>query len=212
MSEKSIILNPEMINATLDDRKTQTRRLNGLDAINENPDEWSIDTVLPNGQAAFNRGRGFEIKLIQCPYGQVGDRLWVREGYKIDGMHFDSDQTSIFGIYLADNSSFDFEPTEEEDEKIDARKYPFRRTPGRFMYRSLSRITLEITGIRVERLQDISEADAKAEGVIDDPSDMGWDNWYGVHFRKLWEKINAKKHPWSDNPWVWVITFRRIRP
>jgi len=90
--------------------------------------------------------------------------------------------------------------------------YPFSR-PSIHMPRWASRIALEITNVRVERLQDISEEDAQAEGVPKSITQYGltidYEN-YREPFIELWDKINGKKHPWASNPWVWVVEFRKI--
>ena len=77
------------------------------------------------------------------------------------------------------------------------------------MPRWASRITLEVIGVRVERLQEISESDAKAEGVDAIPEAPAALT-HRTSFAKLWDKINGKKHPWCENPWVWVIQFHRV--
>ena len=86
---------------------------------------------------------------------------------------------------------------------------------ARFMPRWASRIQLEVTGVRVERVSDISEEDAKAEGVAPSPSiNVSPEEWARFRFRKLWDAINAKRdggvHAWAKNPWVWVVEFRRL--
>jgi hypothetical protein len=79
------------------------------------------------------------------------------------------------------------------------------------MSREFSRITLELTDVRVERLQDISEDDAKAEGMDPSPQRFGWDGWeYRTAFARLWEDLNGRRYAWGSNPFVWVLSFRRV--
>ena len=143
---------------------------------------------------------------LKCPFGQIGDRRWVREDYKVEASA--PNERRIVGIYLCDNKPFDVVLTEKEWGKFTARKKPYTETSGRFMYKSLARIWLEITNIRVERVQDISEEDAKAEGV---GKFEGNDTYsYAVSFASLWTSINAKRgYGWDKNPWVWVVEFER---
>jgi hypothetical protein len=134
-------------------------------------------------------------KWFSCPYGQPGDRLWVKETYAIYGEF--KDGTGY--CYKADG-----------DRSITWKS-------SRFMPRAASRITLKLTSVRVERLQDISEADAQAEGVDayakaycsrrpeDELTTVGY-------YELLWDSLNGKKYPWASNPWVWVVEFRYIRP
>lgn len=149
---------------------------------------------------------------LKCQYGKPGDRLWVRETWApcIGGPCEPSNPV----LYRADQ----FEHYDE-----------LRWRPSIFMPRWASRITLEITGVRVERLQDLSESDALAEGIYAAKSGrLGGtkevETWDGRNFfyhpdthaarfdySSLWDSINGKKHPWASNPWVWVIEFTRIQ-
>jgi len=109
---------------------------------------------------------------------------------------------------LADKTIFEGKRlTDAEWKKFSKRKRKYARTSGRFMYKSLARIFLEITNIRVERVQDISEDDCKSEAIP---------KAYGilkpkVGFARIWDEINAKRgYGWDKNPWVWVIEFKRL--
>lgn len=142
---------------------------------------------------------GFNIRY--SPY-QIGLKLWVREtwaDFVIHGFtetYGDQDASGI--IYRADGEIF-------------GQKW----RPSIFMPRWASRITLEITNVRVERLQEITEEDAKNEGVIPDESKKdGMSpiiNSYKYPFERLWDSINGKTYPWSSNPWVWCVEFRRLQ-
>ena len=157
--------------------------------------------------------KGMVWQEVKCPYGVVGDRLWVREGYRQElNLGHDKngnwpDAKSLYSyFYKADCDN-------PKGWGIGVWKSPM------FMPRAASRIELEITGIRVERVQDISGADAIAEGAIES---VQWANeeakqsWLGNEgyakgcYRHLWNEINGKKHPWDSNPWVWVVEFKRV--
>lgn len=119
-----------------------------------------------------------------CPYGVPGDLLWVRETFWVSGGAI---------VYRAN------EPALQVMWK-----------PSIYMPHEISRITLEVIGVRVERLQDISDDDAKAEG-IDCPSyPETVMNPYATYFPMVWDRINGKRAPWSTNPWIWRVEFRRL--
>lgn len=186
MKERPVIFNSEMVRAILSGRKTQTRRIAKADNSNH---------------------------LLGCPFGQVGDRLWVREAYQGPLFNFDQMET-----YLEDTSKFerpefceyraDGGRTPEYYDADDNLRHGWK--PSIHMPRWASRITLEITAVRVERLNDISEEDARAEGVapsqhiITPPEAL-----YRVGFLKLWQSIYGEES-WRANPWVWVIEFRQV--
>lgn len=181
MIEKPIIFSGPMVRAILEGRKTQTRR------------------IVKDGHALAFLGADHK-PVLMCPFGQPGDRLWVRE-------------TSLLcrdsnGVCPAGNGkalAYAADGYELEDGE--------RWTPSIHMPRWASRISLEITGIRVERLQDISEKDARAEGVAASRVGPCQDGlFYRLHrdsFIELWESINGPGS-WDANPWVWVIEFRRL--
>lgn len=195
MKERGMIFNDEMVRAILDGRKTQTRRpvnekFRGLDDEN-----WEQSTTLI---------------VKRCPFGTVGDRIWVRETYQgplFDYEHMDS--------YLEDSSKFekpefcvyraDGKPAPEFYD-ADDNLHCFWR-PSIHMPRWASRITLEITDVRVERLNNISECDAKAEGAPTECCVIGDKHFLG--FRSLWKSIYGEEG-WQANPWVWVIEFKRV--
>ena len=134
--------------------------------------------------------------LHLCPYGEKGSILWVRE---------------TFVALSKDNILY------RADDRYPDSITPLKWKPSIFMPRWASRITLEITGVRVERLQDISEEDALTEGCENylcggyDFSYHGYECKPAVaNYRRLWDSINGKKYPWKSNPLVWVISFRRI--
>ncbi len=195
MNEKPILFSGEMVKAILDGRKTQTRRV----VKSQPPEGYRQWGRCINGNIAFTdhplQGEKGNVIHVKGPYGDEGDRLWVRETCAI-GINDDCD---LVCDYMADGKRkwFDLTP---ENEKYSATYINDGKRPSIFMPRWASRITLEITGVRVERLQDITDDDAKAEGV-------GGVGTFGV----LWNEINAKRgHSWDTNPWVWVIEFKKV--
>jgi hypothetical protein len=128
---------------------------------------------------------------VHCPYGIPGDRLWVRETFAqgVEGCPG--------GIsYRADHA----------DPKGDGPAHPVKWRPSIFMPRAASRILLEITDVRVQRLQEISTRDIWAEGIAASPDVDPVHEW-----RDLWDSLNAARgFGWAANPWVWAITFRRV--
>ena len=237
IKERPILFSGPMVRAILDGRKTQTRRI-----LKKQPQShhWEI---LP-GYEFFSKllettkglacrfshclnGREDEPLWVNCPYGKVGDRLWVRENYRLylrgrgDSPGFDRVITYPVNITRGDctlvpSDWFDWFDSKEKS------KRSFSLRPSIHMPRFASRILLEITDIRVERLQDINEEDAQKEGVYKLWCDTGW-NRYGVDagdillnnktargcFRMLWEWIHDEKS-WDSNPFVWVVSFKPI--
>jgi len=232
MSEKPIIFSAAMVNAILDGRKTNTRRLNGLDIINQTPDRYSFvgmtdDLGYPASKgflwAGFKHTDAESPHYIKCPYGKGGDRLWVRENHQYydwteDGdphMRYQADGAVMYREFhkLTDDQmdridTIWAELSREENYKIDRRASDKKWRPSIHMPRWASRIDLEITGIQIERLQDISEEDAKSEGA--EHSSIGIT--YRTSFCIVWDSINQKQgETWKDNPWCWVVQFKRIQ-
>lgn len=194
MKARPILFSGAMVRATLEDQKTQTRRTKGLEHINRNPGAgWltSFHDVLKKWIFTTDE----EAHRIRCPYGVVGDLLYVRETWQ----EADADQDGRTDVYRADYDA------------VTARECYGRWTPGIHMPRLASRLTLRLTDIRVERLQEISEADAIAEGAapILVPPDGG-SYPYIQGYRALWEQINGAG-TWKPNPYVWVLNFEVIK-
>lgn len=203
MKERPILFSAPMVRAILDGRKTQTRRVMKVqpgDVLwRSNGRDW---LWLDNDDGPLTE----PAPCIRCPYGVPGDRLWVRETWAKPGEVGDSIE------YRADN-----------DDPLAGRWRPSIHMP-----RWASRITLEVTGVRVERLQDISEDDARAEGIrevtkdgvvkkycvydLGDHSSTPWDQMPRravAAYAALWNDINGKG-AFLSNPWVWVVEFRRL--
>jgi hypothetical protein len=233
-----------MVRAIRERRKTQTRRLvtpqpipgvvtqdgqghrflsgSSLRAEHLGETEWRF--AMP----------GYSAGPWRCPYGQVGDRLWVRESfadidgvpwYRADSVRDDSgDRDGWWSDFAGDGVHGIFHPG------------PIRWTPSIHMPRRFCRLVLEVSGVRVERVQDISAADARAEGVrmvvgedgtpllnisvtpkpdcamYQKGRDASVDDYWIGNFALLWNEINLKRAPWDENPWVWVVEFRLAYP
>ncbi|EDC3201756.1 hypothetical protein LHN82_004280 [Salmonella enterica] len=215
MKERGMIFNAEMVRAILDGRKTQTRRIM---AIQPEHSELGLRRVIDSKNGRDNgkyfwsqsdaRGLKMRSKVFGCPYGEVGDRIWGRETYQ--GPLFDYEHMES---YLEDSSKFykpefcvyraDGKPAPEFYDADDNLHCGWR--PSIHMPRWASRITLEITGVRVERLNSITESDAEAEGV----TDTGFGDLLVDGYRYLWKSIYGEES-WVANPWVWVIEFKRV--
>jgi hypothetical protein len=202
IKERPIIFSAPMVNAILDGRKTQTRRVINPQPTGKGPykyhSTWGDFREIPQHKGHKSR------------YGVVGDRLWVRETTKEDC----SGSVSM-NRYVADDAPVLYSGCENHELNGSLAQWDYTRPvkPSIFMPRWASRITLEITGIRVERLQDISEEDAIAEGV-DGEREAIWRGatWYDKPkraYRFLFESINGQGS-WDANPWVWVIEFKRV--
>jgi hypothetical protein len=235
MKERPILFNRPMVRAILDGTKTQTRRVVKPEV------HWVKDN--PQGQVAMI---GNKVSMVHalCPYGQPGDRLWVKETWNSSNQWNDIKPTDMpegVPIFYA----ADYNPD------LLNLFAPWR--PSLFMRRWMSRLTLEITGVRVERVQDITETGARAEGceerhsvamvtVVREGGDVlqvAPDYVHGVpavgdiwhdrrvthveqapskllctardEFRNIWRSINGPES-WAQNPWVWVVEFRRVQP
>ena len=182
MTEHPIIFSGEMVRAILDGRKTMTRRVVKLDDFDGDPVYETSDGTLRD-------------VISLCPYGKVGDRLWVREAWGIITGKYSQRWKSGTVAYKADHG------ITHGGVEYDLMKWK----PSIHMPRKASRITLEITKIRVERLQEITEEDVRKEGIDESKSIMG--SRMGS-FVVLWDSINGKKYPWSNNCFVWVLTFK----
>ncbi len=215
MTEHPLIYSAPMVNATLAGRKKVTRRMSGLSKINQSPDSYELFGLLSSardstdcGLWAFG-GEGVPNQVIRCPYGIVGDTLWVRE--KWTGTWLGNGNMHL--AYAADGGESEIRPPSEYVLPKAAAK-PSNWVTPLFMPRWASRITLEITGVRVERLQEITEADAIAEGIRFHESSKVWGDGlcYSTAkeaFEHLWGSINGAES-WVVNPFVWVVEFRKV--
>lgn len=196
MKEKPILFSGQMVRAIIDRRKTQTRRI-----VKPQPD-WIDKSVM------FWRGKAAMINEHRCPYGQPGDRIWVRESHAPAADCWGRWERSI------EKNCNLFGPGELHYKADSGKPYIDRWRPSIHMPRWASRITLEITGVRIERLCDIDKTDSIAEGCAGGHGAIAGYTYNATpieQFRALWDSINAKRAPWASNPWVWVIEFRRIK-
>lgn len=225
MKERPIIFNPEMVRAIIDGRKTMTRRIMkvqpesnqlGLLLITDSTKHSDIGKYhWAESNATGNHVRS---KFFLCPFGAVGDRIWVREAFFPAPLEMQSapPRKTMWNIAYRDGVQMDKLAPAEYNPTI----YNYERwTPSIHMPRWASRILLEITDVRVERLNAISEEDARAEGIIDggclncgEPEPCGCANPEPDAtdaFAYLWQSIYGQEN-WNANPWVWVISFERI--
>lgn len=247
MKEIPILFSGPMVNAILEGRKTQTRRI-----LKGNlPD----DPTAESGKNWGFVGNGFYYCGVKCPYGVPGDRLWVREAwgyrglstcgsvhkamvsYAVDGVRREIRFPTFEGMMAATPKQnwkkpegFDeldeFEQGFTHSEWLSKWWKQQKTKPGIHMFRWASRLTLEITGVRVERLQDISKADIEAEGFTNSDEWLDFIEYYEAvapkevstreseheYFAKKWDGISGKREgcAWADNPWLWVIEFKRL--
>lgn len=243
MKERPILFSGPMVRAILEGRKTQTRRV--VKPVG-NDDAFVLQDY-GNGFWPYRSDDGDtpfkgDMELpIDCPYGRVGDRLWVRETFSI-GEDLGADWVRGYAqgdrFVILDGGSHEYIVPESYEIPRNAKEThnsegtaehwrEFGPIPSIFMPRWASRITLEITGVRVERLQDISEADALAEGVkrsqrAVSPSEAvpcfrdylrNEPNYHTARdsFSSLWVSLNGPES-WQANPWVWCISFKRVQP
>ncbi|EBC7335392.1 hypothetical protein G6E34_003790 [Salmonella enterica subsp. diarizonae] len=203
MNGRGMIFNAEMVNAILSGRKTQTRR----------PIKWKQTRFTEIAERddgslwpwAEDCERGGDI-WFACPYGEIGDRIWVRETFRVHSRA--TDVATL--VYRASVRNSWTEQTHRVPIAVcDKPATPEKWTPSIHMPRWASRILLEITNVRVERLRDLSEEDAKSEGITPPAGGVlpGWE--YRINFRDLWMDIYGTDS-WEANPWVWVIEFKRV--
>lgn len=203
MKERPILFSGPMVCAILDGRKTQTRRVL----------KGSAEFKGPYNPAYLEMHRNAPGWKTICPYGQPGDRLWVKETcfiwgrWRRNGITPKGLQRWRFKIETPRIVVFDAKHPQVATRTTPRETCMYWKRPSIFMPRWASRITLEIAEVRVQRLQEISEADATAEGVA-------FTKYLNanarLHFKELWDSINGKTHPWDSNPWLWVLTFKRI--
>ena len=191
MKESPILFSAPMVRALLAGTKTQTRRIFKPDRMTWDANGRYTTYAMRGGELSTTGSGPFKPSswLHYCPYGQPGDRLWVRESFARVPTACESEDI-VFAADYQDGSD---------------RAAGVRYTPSIHMPRAVSRITLEITGVRVERLQDISRGDAMAEGCPFPNMAQGPDprDWYA----ELWGAINGPDS-WAENPWAWAVEFK----
>ena len=220
MKEYPIIFSGDHPRKILDGIKIQTRRTWGLNEINKEPDKWKVTPTLNPSVFGFyvvENGVPSVLERIKCPYGQVGDRLWVRERH----IFIDRWGELPARVVYSDGSGKcvgEFPNGATVYHQNDRAGWKWR--PSIHMFRWASRITLEITEVRVERVQEISQDDAIAEGI--EPPEHAFRMISGGDvevnespkelFSELWDSLNAKRgYGWEVNPWVFVISFKVVK-
>lgn len=209
IKERPILFSAPMVRAVLDGRKTVTRR-----PVKVQPRSRADIGSYGKGQP-FIRNPDVTKRNPECPFGNPGDRLWVRETWYCDhnevmrGPYLKPDDLDVIEarddgtlVYAADGLT-----PYETDQPV--------WKPSIHMPRWACRILLEITDVRVERLQDISRADIRAEGLecppelASDDVSPNYRDWYPAAWKELW---NSTGGDWDANPWVWVVEFKRVTP
>ncbi len=232
MTERPILMSAPMVRAIVEGRKTQMRR-----AMKPAPEFCNGGWVMrgyERGQQVYsgpfdpieyaNAEPGAWFAHSGCPYGIPGNRLWVREMWRTSCHLDDWSPKQVVAIYV-NHEPVSIQYIADGKESFPCCSEWGKNRPGMFMPRSFSRLTLEVTGVRMERVQEISEEDAKAEGVTANPEPsadarkfindlhamkMQTDGHY-FNYKKLWDSLNGKRgFGWDKNPWVWVIEFKRI--
>lgn len=194
-----MIFNAEMVRALLDGRKTQTRR----------PIKWKQTRFTEIGEREDGSKWPWSEDAEHacdfwhpCPFGAVGDRIRVREAFRV---HSRATDVATLVYKASERNSWTEQTRRVPVAVCNKPATPEKWTPSLHMPRWASRILLEITGVRVERLRSMSQDDARAEGVIAASGPME----AGLAFRELWDSIYGEES-WKANPWVWVIEFKRV--
>jgi hypothetical protein len=223
VKEIPILFSAAMVRAILAGRKSQTRRIVKPQPLN--PYATKDEGIWGDTQPPVTRYFG-------CPNGLVGDLLWVKENFDYMGTASSpASNTEVSIRYQADSKEAFIPLPSEKWEKCHSWRWPrdkkFRVMPSIFMLREMSRLNLPVLSVRLERLQDISEADAIAEGIEEIPTEfpsVHWDNYMYLKrssevyrafkspirsYQSLWESINGEES-WKANPWVWAVEFPKV--
>lgn len=231
IKEHPILFSTPIVQAILAGTKTQTRRTTGLKFVNENPDEFKFIGFETNPKieikldifkeykgyfAIFQNEKEEYTQLVKCPYGQPGDLLWVRETFKY--IHFYPDNGQVVVEYRTGEQRI----IENFPHWI-LQKNLNKWKPSIHMPKAVARLWLNVEGERVERLESISNEDAKAEGINYSMSPIGfcgWDYQTGGYnamttprssFMSLWRKVHGiERYGETGNPWVWVVKFKEL--
>ena len=194
MKERPILFSGAMVRAILEGRKTMTRR---------------VVTNMDNDAYLFQHEPVFKVLgmrpeyIAKCPYGQAGDRLWVRETFRLPSRYDDATPDEL----AAQVSHSEVRYLADGDVDLNG-----KTRPAIFLRYGWHRIVLEVVSVRVERVQDISEEDAECEGVETATPQEATGARFRVAFRDLWNSINAKRgYGWHLNPWVWVVEFKHLK-
>lgn len=209
MTQRPILFNTEMVKAILSGRKTETRRV-----IKPQPDNNPLWRT-----REFGRNFGGHIAIVDpdgvqhnCPYGAVGDELYVRETFApLSAVRTQDPGSTALRDGAFYKTDYDYKYALNHDDGTEFKGWK----PSIHMPKKFSRITLKIKEIRVERVQEITEAGAEAEGIDVDIVDVNGFKVSGTwtdSFHLLWNSINLKRgFGWDSNPWVWVVRFEVVQ-
>lgn len=240
MTERPILFSAPMVRAILAGKKTQTRRLvkpqppAGCEYVMNGAGDHALCFAAGTARSASPvcvppTARSADHRL-PCPYGIPGDRLWVREAFRswrdtcyqrdVDDEHECDEHCDQTYVAYAATPREGYRPRPDrarvtyldESTPLESNRRllgPWK--PSIHMPRWASRLTPSVASVRVERLQEISEEDARAEGVevLDDDGGQPWKDDARTAFRLLWDGLNGKRAPWASNPWVWAVTFEK---
>ena len=205
MKERPLLCCGSMVRAIIEGRKTQTRRV-----MKPQPSKTLVEAIPEWNGVRFLRSDGSS-ELVPCPYGGPGDRIWVRETHYRWGRFFRR-KWRFYAKAVGRERDGGLVPAKKRTEE------GWHRRPSIFMPHDRHCLTLEITAVRVERLQEITHTDCTAEGLnhygrahwsCPGTDEIFYEGYLG--FKWLWDSLNAKRaFRWDKNPWVWVITFKRI--
>lgn len=224
MKERPIIFNSEMVKAILGSRKTQTRRVIKPQPIwHPKKRFWDLNQIVKGQSFSWEEGSLPNELINFCPYGKIGDRLWVRETW----CNYIPQKRQVLNNYRGDNYQVIYKASHKmadmEGFKDIVLEQELKWKPSIFMPRWASRINLEITDIRVERVQDITPEDCEAEGIVGTTrsspvTGKPYETYYcqgleyttpTLAFKVLWGSINYKRgYGWEVNPYVWIIEFK----
>lgn len=227
VKERPMSFKGPMVRGIIERRKTQTRRTKGLDyfantTYANDPDRIGRWECRDGVWCFWEKGSGgssYPVYTTPCPYGVTGDRIWVKESFYIDDIHYQTGSLKERPADIVDEQIYyraDGECCQQIPECACAEVGMPRWRPPMFMPRWASRITLEITDIRVERLQQMDFHDWKADFC---PSFMQVEHALASFVGQknqvqmasdFWDSINGDTHPWRSNPFVWVIHFHRV--
>lgn len=215
MKELPIIFSGAMIPPILDDRKSATRRLDGLKRVNQEPDLWNYSASVGHVFYPKKPGKDKYPIALKCPY-EPPQRRWVRETC----WYYKSSEIEMAGFpggtitRKSEKTGYAFH---RNDSFLPPENDIWKKKPSIFMPRWASRITLEILSVKAERVQEISEEDIEREGVLGDSYlyEMGITkrdpHSARIYFMELWDSLNLKRgYGWDANNWVWAVSFKRL--
>jgi hypothetical protein len=217
--EPSVVLRGHEVRGILDGRQTQLRRVLRLTEVGHQRGELASVRQAGSNQRGWRSEAVFRDGcmddptpiVVRCPFGAPGGRLWVKEGAIIAPANWTDDRSTRASQHVIDNEGrprlIQYLATAPDRDAAD--DYKLKVTPSIHVPRWAARLTLEVTAVRVERLCEISEEDARAEGV-----DLGNTSSPPSHrgaYAVLWDEIHGPGS-WNWNPWVWAISFRRVTP